>query len=155
LAEASSGVTTTFVTSSGGPDEAKNIANAKAFYESIEKNDDKALGAFFSDDATVDDMALPSKGQKGKAAFFTMKQSWKSALGNFTTLPLYGQFAINDWVVTERVMKGPPSPNGSGLGAQLHCIDLSQWKDGKMTRFATYSNTLELIAEVGPRGKRR
>jgi ketosteroid isomerase-like protein len=153
MSEASSGVTPTIVTSTNGPAEAKNLATSKAFYESIEKNDAAALGAFFTDDATVEDMALPSKGQKGKAAFSTIQKSWKNALGNFTQLPLYGQFAVNDWVVTERVMKAPPPANGSGQ--QLHCVDLSQWKDGKMTRFQTYSNTLELIAEVGPRGKRK
>jgi steroid delta-isomerase-like uncharacterized protein len=153
LADVNAGAKPEWIASNASPDETKNLATAKAFYESLDKNDDKALGAFFTDDASVADVALPATTAKGKAAFFAMERSWKSTLGNFTEPPMYGQFAISDWVVTERVMKGPPT--ASGTGTQLHCVDVSQWKDGKMTRLTTYSNTLELIAEIGPRGKRK
>ena len=138
------------IVSSGGADEAQGLAAAKTFYDALETKKEPVATALFGADATVDDFALPPRTGKGPVAWKALYASWLGNFGNYTELPLYSQLAVNDYVISERVLKGT-----LGAPVNLHCVDIAQQKDGKMVHFWTWSNSLELVAQVGVRGVRR
>jgi hypothetical protein len=140
------------IVSAGGPDEAQGLAAAKTFYDALEAKKEPAATALFDAAATVDDFALPPLVGKGPGTWKVLYQSWLGSFGNYTELPLHNQLAVNDYVISERVLKGTV-PLGSPVN--LHCIDIVQQKEGKILHFWTWSNTLELIAQVGKRGIRK
>ena len=139
----------TFTVNPSGPDEDANTQVVKALYYALEAKKDVAT---FADDATVDDFALPPRPAKGGAAWKSLVKSWTGNFGAFTELPLYDLVAVGDTVVVERVLKGSVAP---GASVQLHACDVIQLKGGKITSFGSYSNTLELVSQVGTKGVRR
>lgn len=138
------------IVSAGGPDEAQGLAVAKTFYDAIEAKKEPASTALFAAAATLDDFALPPRAAAGPAAWKALYASWLASFGNITELPLYNQLAVNDYVISERVLKGT-----MGSPVNLHCVDVLQVKEGKIVHLWTWSNTLELVAQVGKRGVRR
>jgi steroid delta-isomerase-like uncharacterized protein len=140
------------VSSTSSADEDKNLAVARSLYDAIEAKNETASAALFSDDAVSDDYALPVKTTKGPAAWKATLKNWSSSFGSFTELPLFNLMAVNDWVVAERVLKGTV-PGGSIVS--LHCADVLKIKDGKIVSMRTFSNTLELIGQIGARGTRK
>lgn len=135
-----------------GSDEDKNTAAVRAFYDSLEAKKEAETAAAFSDDATVDDFALPPKPGKGPAAWKATLKSWTGNFGAFTELPLYNLMAVGDTVIVERVLRGTVAP---GAQVTLHAADVIQLKAGKIVQLGTYSNTLELVSQVGTKGLRR
>ncbi len=140
------------IVSSGGADEDKNLAVARSLYDAIEAKNETASAALLSDDALVDDYALPQKPLKGPAALKSTLKNWSASFGAFTQLPLFNLMAVKDWVIAERVLKGTVA---GGSVINLHCADILKLKDGKVVSMRTFSNTLELIGEVGARGVRK
>ena len=138
------------VVSGGGADETQGLAVAKTFYDALETKKEPAASALFGADATIDDFALPPRAGKGPGTWKALYGSWLANFGNYTELPLYNQLAVNDYVISERVLKGT-----LGAAVNLHCLDIAQLKDGKILHFWTWSNSLELVAQVGARGVRR
>jgi steroid delta-isomerase-like uncharacterized protein len=138
------------IVSAGGPDEAQGLAAAKTFYDALEAKKEPAASALFDAAATVDDFALPPRAGKGPGTWKALYAAWLGNFGAFTELPLYNQLAVNDYVISERVLKGT-----LGSPVSLHCIDIFQQKEGKILHFWTWSNTLELVAQVGKRGVRK
>ncbi|CAN5777791.1 hypothetical protein BH09MYX1_BH09MYX1_42680 [soil metagenome] len=135
-----------------GADEEKNTAVARAFYAALETKKEADTAALFADDATVDDLALPSKPGKGPVAWKALLRSWTGNFSGFTELPLFNLMAVGDTVIVERVLKGQVAP---GASVVLHAADVIQLKSGKIAALATYSNTLELVSQVGTKGLRR
>jgi len=138
--------------STGGADEALGLATAKTLYDALEAKKEPTATALFDAAATLDDFALPPRVGKGHGTWKALYASWLGNFGNYTQLPLYNQLAVNDYVISERVLKGTV-PLGSPVS--LHCIDIVQVKEGKIVHFWSWSNTLELIAQVGKRGLRK
>ncbi len=145
-------LTTEVIPSNGGPNEGTGMSTAKAFYDAIETKKEADAAALFAADATVDDYALAPRTTKGPDAWKAMSKTWASTFTNFTELPLYNLMTVNDYVIVERVLKGTMS---AGSGVSLHCLDIAQLKDGKIIRFRSWSNTLELVSQVGARGLRK
>lgn len=138
------------IVSAGGPDEAQGLATAKSLYDAIEAKKEPAATALFGATATLEDFALPPRAVAGPAAWKALYASWRASFGNYTELPLYNQLAVNDYVISERVLKGT-----MGSPVNLHCVDVLQVKEGKIVHLWTWSNTLELVAQVGKRAVRR
>jgi len=138
--------------SAGGPDEALGLATAKTLYDALEAKKEPAATALFDAAATLDDFALPPRVGTGHGTWKALYASWVGNFGNYTQLPLYSELAVNDYVISERVLKGTV-PLGSPVS--LHCLDIAQVKDGKIVHFWSWSNTLELIVQVGKRGLRK
>lgn len=143
---------TDVIASAGSPDEDKNAAIGKSLYDAIEAKNEAASSALFSDDATIDDFALAPRTAKGPAAWKAMAKTWSSTFNAFTELPLFNLMAVNEWVIAERVLKGTMT---AGSVVSLHCVDVAKIKDGKIVSFESWSNTLELIGEIGARGIRK
>lgn len=135
-----------------GADEDKNTAAVRAFYDAVEAKKEADTAAAFGDDATVDDFALPPKPGKGPSAWKAILKSWTGNFGAFTELPLYNLMAVGDTVIVERVLRGTVAP---GAATTLHAADVIQLKAGKIVQLGTYSNTLELVSQVGTKGLRR
>jgi ketosteroid isomerase-like protein len=137
--------------SSVGADEEKNLTAVNKLYELIEAKKEAESAAFFADGATVDDFALAPRALQGGAAWKAMLKTWTGTFGSFNELPLHNVMAIGEWVIVERVLRGKMS----GADVQLHAADVLQLKDGRVVRFASYSNTLELMSTLGARGVRK
>lgn len=135
-----------------GPDEDKNTAAVRAFYDALEAKKEADTSAMFGDDATVDDFGLPPKAGRGPAAWKATLKSWTGNFGAFTELPLYNLMAVGDTVIVERVLRGTVAP---GAAVTLHAADVIRLKGGKIAQLGTYSNTLELVSQVGTKGLRR
>lgn len=136
--------------SKGHPDEAKTLEIARALYDAIEAKKEADSAALFADDAVVEDMASAPKPGKGPAAWKALLKGWTQTFGAFTELPLYNLMAIGDTFVVERVLKGTTA----GKPTSLHAIDIVETKGGKITRFTSFSNGLELVAQTkaAPKG---
>lgn len=135
-----------------GADEDKNTAAARTFYDALEAKKETETAALFGDDATIEDLALPPKTGKGPAGWKAMLKSWTGNFGTFAELPLYNLMAVGDTVVVERVLRGTVAP---GSSVTLHAADVIQLKGGKIAALTSYSNTLELVSQVGTKGLRR
>jgi ketosteroid isomerase-like protein len=140
------------VTPAAPADEDKNTQVVRAFYDALEAKKEADTAAAFTDDATVDDFALPPKPGKGPAAWKALLKSWTGNFGAFTELPLYNLMAVGDTVIVERVVRGSVGPNAA---VTLHALDLVRLQGGKIASFGSYSNTLELVSQVGTKGLRR
>jgi ketosteroid isomerase-like protein len=127
----------------GGADDAKNLASARAFYDALEDKSEPKLTALFNDDAIVEDFASTTKTAKGAAAFQPVLKGWTTAFGNFKELPLYNLLAVGSFTIAERVMKSAPGADGKQLS--LHCLDIIEWRAGKIAHLSTWSNKLEIV----------
>ncbi len=140
-------------TVAAGPDEVANTRAANLFYDAIEGKKETDILGLFNNDSTADDYAMSPGTVTGLRAWKAMYRSWTAAFPDSTQLPLVNQLAVGDYVISERVVhathKGPVGRVGpTGLPVSIHCLDIIQLKDGKIARFATWSNTLELLAQV-------
>ena len=133
-----------------GPEEARTLAWSKSFYDALEAHDKSALAGLVADGAGIDDMALPAQSGVGKEGISHLLDSWMKTFGPFTSLPLYHHIAIGQTAIGERVLNG--KMNGKPI--KLHVVDIVEWKDGKIVRLASYSNMLELWAQLGPKSHR-
>jgi len=134
-----------------GPDEDKGAATAKLFYDAVEAKKEADSAALFADDATVDDFGLSPRTGTGPTAWKALLKSWTTTFGSFTELPLYNLMAVKDYVIAERVLKGTMASSG----VNLHAIDIAQLKDGKIVHLWSWSNGMELVSQIGPRGIRK
>ncbi len=140
------------VTPAAAADEDKNTQVVRAFYDALEAKKEAETSALFADDATADDWALPPRTGKGPAAWKSLMKSWTGNFGAFTELPLYNLMAVGDTVVVERVLRGSVAPSAA---VTLHALDLVRLEGGKIKALASFSNTLELVSQVGTKGLRR
>lgn len=134
------------VGSKNHPDEQKTLEIARALYDAIEAKKEAESAALFADDAVVDDRGSAPKPGGGPAAWKALLKSWTQTFGAFTELPLYNLMAIGDTFVVERVLKGTMG----GKPVSLHAVDIVETKGGKITRFTSWSNGLELAAQTKP-----
>ena len=137
--------------SKGTPDEAKTLADGKAFYVALEtKGGD--LSPFLTDDSTLDDMTSPAQLKGPKALVAYVAAVWK-AVPDFTqTKPV--QFAAGDVMVTEGAtagtQKGAFGPlKASNKPVSTRYLDFQQMKDGKAGRDVTYGDSAEMLVEIG------
>lgn len=136
--------------SKNAPDETKTLEIARALYDAIEAKKEADAAALFADDAIVDDMAAAPTTTKGPAAWKAVLARWTRTFGAFTELPLYNLMAVGETFVVERVLKGTLA----GKPVSLHAVDIVETKGGKIARFTTWSNGLELAAQTKPALKR-
>lgn len=134
------------VASKNHPDEAKTLEIARALYDAIEAKKEAESAALFADDAVIDDRAAAPKPGAGPAAWRALLKGWSQAFGAFTELPLYNLMAVGDTFVVERVLKGTTA----GKPVSLHAIDVVETRGGKITRFTSWSNGLEIAAQTKP-----
>jgi hypothetical protein len=73
---------------------------------------------------------------------------------DFTQLPLTNQWGIGNYVISEGVLKGtqkaPIGPiKASNKPVALHFIDIIEVKSGKLARLQTFSNSVEMLTQIG------
>jgi uncharacterized protein (TIGR02246 family) len=138
--------------SKGTPDEAKVMDGAKPFYAAFEGNKPNDLGAILTDDTPLDDYTMPATIKGAKAGGAMIASYWKTIPDIAQTKPV--QFVAGDTFVVEGTMtgtqKGALGPiKASNKPVSLRFVDFSQWKDGKVARFATYADSAEMLVEIG------
>jgi steroid delta-isomerase-like uncharacterized protein len=142
---------TEWITSTGKPEEDKNVEVAKQMYALIDKGDDKGLFSFATDDFVMDDFSVPAAMKKAEAQKFMQ--------GIFKAFPdlkqsIANTWAIGDYVIVEGVMHGthkgplmniPPTKKT----VDLHFVDVIAYKDGKAKSVSSYSDTVEMMTQLG------
>jgi steroid delta-isomerase-like uncharacterized protein/uncharacterized protein (TIGR02246 family) len=134
------------------PDEAKVLGQVKAMYAAFEGKKEADLMAFVTEDTVFDDLgaAAPAKGTK------QIKDAasgyWKTVPDLAQTKPV--QFAAGDTVVTEGTLTGTQkgamgSVKASNKPVSLRFVDFVTMKDGKVAHMETYSDSAEMLVEIG------
>jgi uncharacterized protein (TIGR02246 family) len=139
---------------STGPDEDKLLEPAKAFYTALDDKKEADAVAFLTDDSSYDDFTMPA-GVKGKKDFKVVYKSWVTAFPDFKQMPLTNQFAVENYVISEGLFTGT---NKGPLGGapptkrpvSTHFLDILHFKDGKILRAFTWSDSTEMTAELHP-----
>jgi steroid delta-isomerase-like uncharacterized protein len=141
---------TLWLAAKGSPEEQKNLDAARSIYPLMEKKDDKAILAMFTDEIVRSDLTQPEDA-KGKDV---AKKELAAAFKVFPDLKMNvkNAWAFGDVVVTEiettGTFKGPMGavkPNGKT--ATTHGIDVLEMKDGKIARLTSYANARELLVQ--------
>jgi hypothetical protein len=139
--------------SSGGPDEEALLKTGNAFYTTQDTLKIPDILAYMTEDTTFTDYTQPgvTRGLKPVKALFTM---YTKALPDMHQMPLANQWAIGTTLVSEGVLqgtqKGPIGPiRASGKPVAMHFLDLVAFQGGKVTTLDTYSNSIELLTQIG------
>ncbi len=136
----------------GDPSEEKNVELLETAYNAMEKKSEKDFLGMLSDNVEYDDYALPAQ-QKGKGdakKFFGM---FTTAFPDMTQKAL-NTIAVGDFAIAEFNFKGthqgalgPIKPTKKMVNA--NGVDIYQFKDGKMQRGWSYSNSLDMMTQLG------
>ena len=138
----------------GTPDEDKNLAWATAIYSSMDnKKEADFLGALDDNSDFTDassPMPAPMKGKAEAKKFFGM---WTKAFPDQKNT-ITNSFAVEDFVIVEDNMtgtqKGPIGPiAASKKPVNVHSVDIYQLANGKMVHGWSYSNSGELMMQIG------
>jgi steroid delta-isomerase-like uncharacterized protein len=137
---------------SGSSNETTNLATAKALYASIEQKAGNDFLGMLADDIEYDGI-IHLATVKGKAEG---KKFFQTVTGAFPDLKfaIANSWSIGDDAIVEYVMTGTQNgPLGtlatSKRPIRVHAVDVLHMKDGKISRAATYSNSLEMMSELG------
>jgi predicted ester cyclase len=140
------------VVASGGETEKSNIGTLKASFDALEAKNEAGYLAPMADDIEVyrlDRLAI----ERGKEERRKHYRAITRAITSLAQTPLNSwgvdTFAIEEYTVTG-VHSGPL--NGippSGHAIRLHMVDVCDMRDGKIARVWSYSNSMEVMAEIG------
>jgi steroid delta-isomerase-like uncharacterized protein len=134
------------------PDEAKNADMVKATMTAMDTKKEADFLANVSDTVEYDDMTQ-EKTSKGKAE---AKKFFKEFTTGFpdskTTFPT--TITVGDWVITENQWTGTHKGSFFGMPAtkktvNMRGVDIFQFKDGKMVKGWSYSNSADFMQQLG------
>jgi steroid delta-isomerase-like uncharacterized protein len=131
----------------------KNLDVVKKMYTLIDGGADKEkeVWALATDDFSADDYTMPATmkrpdAQKFFQMIFKAFPDLKQSISN--------TWAIGDYVIVEGVMNGTHKGPLMGIPATkktiaAHFVDVSQVKDGKIAKVWSYSNSVEMMTQLG------
>jgi len=139
-------------TSAGTPEEAKALASVNALYAAFEGKKESDFLALVTEDTTSDDYTAPATWKGVKAHKDGFESYTKTFPDLAQTKPL--QFAAGDTVVSEGTLtgtqKGALGPiKATNKPVSLRFVDIIQMKDGKVVHMDTFSNSAEMLVEIG------
>ncbi len=138
----------------GTPDEDKNLAWATAMNSTFDSKKEADFLAALDDNSDFTDasspMPAPMKGKADAKKFFEM---WTKAFPDQKNT-VTNSFAVEDYVIVEDNMtgtqKGALGPiHASNKPVNVHGADIYQLANGKMVHGWSYSNSGELMTEIG------
>jgi hypothetical protein len=139
--------------STGGPDEDALLALGNKMYTTFDTLKLNDILAYVSDDTSMTDFTMPApiKGTKGMKAWFG---TILKAFPDVHQMPLTNQWAIGTYLVTEGVMQGTQKGALGPIPATkkpiaMHFLDIVPMNNGKMGAGETYSNSVELLTQLG------
>ena len=137
--------------SKGTPDEAKTLEQGNAILKADASKDDKALMATVTDDYAWEDYSVPAtiKTADLKGVIAT----YSKAFPDFT-LPTTLTFAVDGFFVAEAsfvgTQKGPMGTiKASNKSVNSRMLDIQLLKDGKATKEWSYSNSADMLIQIG------
>jgi steroid delta-isomerase-like uncharacterized protein len=142
-----------WIVAAGTPEEDALVEKMKSTWPATwNKRDAKAYDAVLNDDSEHNDITIPTR-TKGRAALLKEFTSISKALPDMvTTIDKAWAFAPNI-VVSEitftGTMKGPlRTLKATNKPVTIHALEIDELKAGKIQKGTTYSNGLELLAEL-------
>jgi len=116
------------------------------------KHDKKAYEATVADDSAHYDYGMPND-YVGKKALMGEYDAWAKAMPDLTftvdAIWAAGDTVLFQWTGTG-TMKGNMGPlKGNGKALTVHGFEVDGSKDGKITKGYTYSNSLEVLGQLG------
>jgi ketosteroid isomerase-like protein len=133
------------------PEEAKNLAAARATLDALERNDEAAYLATFTDDATVETLERPQpmKGKDDLKAYF--KQLHKAISQLDTTVDDgWGdaQYAVVEYFVSgEQIGALGWIPPQRDRVLRLQVVDVMEMRDGKVAHVWRYDNPGQILTQ--------
>lgn len=133
------------------PDEAKNVASAKATLDALERNDEAGYVATFTDDAVVEDLErpMPLKGRDDLKAYFRQLHKAISQLDT-TVDNAWGvtQYAILEYFISgEQVGALGWIPPQRDRVIRLEVVDVMEIRDGKVAHVWRYDNPAQILTQ--------
>ncbi len=140
------------VTSSGSPEEQKNVDAVKAMDAALESKKEADFLATVADNVEYDDMTQPQT-MKGKA---DAKKFFKEMTTAFpdAKFQVVNSWGFGDIVVAEGSMTGTNKGAFFGMPAtkkplSMKSIDIYQFKDGKLVHGWSYGNGADMMMQLG------
>ena len=140
------------ITSTGSPDETKNIETLKTMDAAMDAKKEADWLASMADNVEYDDMTQPqtSKGKTEAKKFFKEMTTAFPDTKSTTT----NTWAFGDFVVTEGSWTGTHKAAFFGMPATkknvtVKSLDIYQFKDGKMVHGWGYSNGADFMQQLG------
>lgn len=141
------------ITSTGKPEEDKNVDVAKSVLAALEGGKKEAdFTALLADDVEQDGLfALEmSKGKDGAKKFY---KAFTTAFPD-AKFEVQKTVGVGDYAIVESILKGT---HKGALGSiqptkkpiAIHIVDVMKIKDGKIAKASTYQNSLELQMQLG------
>jgi steroid delta-isomerase-like uncharacterized protein len=135
-----------------GDDEEKNVQIARDFYASIEKNNEKTLLTYLTDDVVHIAFNEPED-HVGKNAAKKELLAYGNAFPDLK-VPVHEIWAIKDFVIAERSIMGThKGPIGNlkptGKPVEVHGLGVIQMRNGKVWKVWSYQNNLEVQGQLG------
>lgn len=141
-----------FRTSSGSPDEDKELDIAKPFLAAFEKKSESDFLGPLSDTVAWSDLAAP-KDTAGKDEAKKFFQMFTKAFSD-VKVSVDGIWAVGDYVIAESTTSGkhtgplgPIKPTKKPVA--MHGVDIMQIKDGKIVSGTSYDNSAEMLDQMG------
>lgn len=136
----------------GTPEEDKNVDVFKAMMGAMEAKKEADFLATATDDVEWNDMTTP-EAHKGKAdakkAFAMLTKAFPDMKSTATTTMGVGDMALVEYTLTG-TMKGPMGPiPAKNKPVTMHGLQILQIKDGKVAKGWDYSNSMEMLAQIG------
>jgi ketosteroid isomerase-like protein len=130
------------------PDEARNVTEARAVLDALEKNDEAAYVATMTDDVVVETLqrAQPMRGRDDQKAYF---KAMHRAIGMLDTT-LDNSFGVTRFAVAEYFIAGEQLGSLGWLPAQrdkvirLQVVDVMELRDGKVAHVWRYDNPSQI-----------
>jgi steroid delta-isomerase-like uncharacterized protein len=139
-------------TSSGSADEAKNLEAVKQMWGAFETKKDSEFTATLTDDVEWDDMteAQTSKGKDSAKKFFVMMiKAFPDGKMSTTNTWTVGEYVVSEGSFTG-THKGPFfGIRPTQKQVTMRGLDIMQVKDGKVAKGWSYSNSADLMAQLG------
>jgi steroid delta-isomerase-like uncharacterized protein len=140
------------IPSKDSPEEAKNLEAHKAAAAAMDAKKDADFLNFITDDSQYDEYSMKDtiKGKKGAKAWFAgFVKAFPDGKTESNT-----HFAAGDFVVLESTFTGTHKGALGPLAATnkpvtLHSVEIAQMKDGKYVHGWGYSNSKELLEQIG------
>ena len=149
-----------WITAKGDDAEAKEIDWTKtASWPAVwSKHDKKAYEAILSDDSAHYDYGMPND-YVGKKALLGEYDAWAKATPDIT-FTVDNAWAANDQVIFQWTGTGTMKGNMGPLKANnkpitTHGLEIDGVKDGKITKGYTYSNSTEVLQQLGMMPKKK
>ncbi|HEX4493804.1 MAG TPA: nuclear transport factor 2 family protein [Acidimicrobiia bacterium] len=126
-------------------DDADTLAAIKPLYVALDAKREADVLAFFTEQSVFDDKTAP-RSAIGITTAKNLFDGYLATFPDFTQLPLDHQWCVGGYVISAGTLRGTYKPANQRVA--LHFVDIIEAKSSKVAELQTFSNSLELQAQL-------